>query len=385
MLVRAFSRRLIQLLWVTAGVMALGCAADRTGLPPPPKTPVDSTKPEETTPPPEDMPDGSTGMMTPVPDASPPPSDAPMATRPPPPMNGCNFGRFLANRISPEILLVFDRSSAMRKPVAGSPNNRWVEMTDGVATIVQNRMATVAWGLKFFPSTTGCAVVDGVDVMVGPSQFNNVILKIRGGQPDTGPEGSPLFQAVSTALQGFPKGNNPRFFVLASDGQVSCPAVPASAAAEMKASETVRNAAFSHVWSFVIGTATVGTPQHAVLNSLAIEGKEANPATSPTRYLPAQNKAEMMAALDSIADRLQNCLYSINAPPWRDSVALDIGSGIGRVPRDVNHVEGWDYGPDTARADIKTVRLFGNACTKLRQNPAARVEMTFGCQSVPPP
>jgi hypothetical protein len=382
MSVREFSRRLIAMVWVTTGVLTLGCATDPRGLPNQPPS-VDKPDPEPE-PDPTPGPDAGPKLdLAAAPDVTPAsPTDAMMNPKPPPPVAGCNFGRFIAHRIAPEILLIFDRSSAMRRPVVGSPNNRWVEMTDGVATIVKNRNAAVAWGLKFFPSTTACLVNDGVDVAVGPAQFSDVITKIRGGQPDTGPEGSPLFQAVSTAMQAFPRGNFPRFFVLASDGQVACPAVPANPAAESKAYETVRNAATSHVWSFVIGTATAGTPQHTVLNNLAGEGREAAPGT--TRYLPAQNKLEMMNALDTIADKLSNCLFSINAPPWRESVAMDI-QGLGRVPRDVNHVEGWDYGPDTARADIKTVQVFGNACNRLRQMPASTVDMTFGCQNVPPP
>jgi hypothetical protein len=383
MRVRAFSRRLIPVFWITAGAAVLACATDPNGLKPPPKPVTDVAKSDAGPQPALDANDNVPDVMEVVDTTPPPPpSDVPMAPKPPPPLGGCNFGRFLAQRISPEIILIFDRSSSMRKAVPGSPNNRWIEMTDGVATIVGNRQAAVSWGLKFFPSTTECIVNDGVDVPVGPAQFNEVITKIRGGQPASGPEGSPLYQAVSTALQAFPKKNNPRFFVLASDGQVSCPAVPPNPSAEAKAYETVRNAATSHVWSFVIGTATAGTPQHTVLNTLAGEGRE--PSAGVTRYLPAQNKLEMMNALDSIADRLQTCLFSINAPPWRDSVAMDI-VGLGRIPRDVNHVNGWDYGPDTARADIKTLRIFGDACTRLRAMPAAQVEMTFGCQNVQPP
>jgi hypothetical protein len=382
MMVRVFSRRLIPLFWVTAGVLTFGCASDPSGLGKPGAKPID-TAPVD--PDPDPFPpavdagpseDGATGGPDMVPATG---IDAMVPLRPPPPIGGCNFGRFLAHRIAPEILLIFDRSSAMRKPVVGSTNNRWIEMTDGVATIIKNRQAAVSWGLKFFPSTMTCLVSDGVDVPVGPAQFNEVITRIRGGQPDTGPEGAPLFQAVFTAFQSFPRANNPRFFVLATDGQVACPAGPA---AENKAFETVHNAAASHVWSFVIGTAAPGTPQANVLNTLAVEGREAAPG--PTRYLPAQTKLEMMNALDSIADRLSNCLFSINAPPVRDSVAMDI-EGLGRVPRDANHLEGWDYGPDTARADIKTVRIFGNACNRLRQMPALSVDMTFGCQNIPPP
>jgi hypothetical protein len=384
MSVPGMSRGLIPGFWVMAGVFALGCATDPRGLSnTPPTTPNPGPAVGEPDPDPP-LPDAgmvvdATGPIDTTPTT---PLDAMVIPKPPPPIDGCNFGSFVAHRIAPEILLVFDRSSAMRKPVVGSANNRWVEMTDGVATVVKNRQAAGAWGLKLFPSAPSCVVNDGVDVPVGPAEFNDVITKIRGGQPDTGPEGSPLFQAVFTAFQAFPKGNNPRFFVLASDGQVACPAVPANPAAESKAYETVRNAATNHVWSFVIGTATVGTPQHTVLNNLAGEGREASPGT--TRYLPAQNKLEMMNALDAVADRLSSCLFSINAPPWRDSVVMDI-AGIGRVPRDVNHLEGWDYGPDTVRPDIKTLRVFGNACNSLKQTPAAAVTMTFGCQNVPPP
>jgi hypothetical protein len=119
-----------------------------------------------------------------------------------------------------------------------------------------------------------------------------------------------------------------------------------------------------------------------LLNDLAVAGKEAAPGA--IKYLPAQNKTEMVAALNAITDRLTSCLYTLDrSPPAPNFVAMDV-EGIGRIPRDQSHLEGWDYGPN-GKADVKTLRIFGKACDKLISTPAPVVQMTFGCQNVPPP
>ncbi len=374
----AFGGLLIACLWG-----AMGCEADRGGLQPPPIA-TDPAKPDPEPPPgpePEPMPPVDAGVKDTAPvqmgsmDVAPPDR--------PPSLNGCNFGSHWAQKIAPEIMLVFDRSSAMSKPATGGMQSRWIEMTEGVATVLSNR-ASAAWGLKLYPSAAACSMVDdGAEVPVGVGKFNDVITRIRGSQPITGPEGSPLFQGISTAARAFTRGALPRFMVLASNGHAGCPTSPEASNAAITSISVA--ASSQHIWTFVIGTALPGTPAHDLLNELAANGREPNPFA--TRYLVAQNKTQMMNALDTIADRLSSCLFSVNAPPSPQNVAMNI-MGV-RVPRDSTHTEGWDYGPDVrvppTTGEIKTLRIYGEACTKLRQNPNVQPQMIFGCPNVSPP
>jgi hypothetical protein len=372
-----------------AGAFLAACESDRSGLGPgapsvDPTRPPDMTKPPPTMQPPDMMkPEPSKPDAGPVVDTSSPgdtsvPIDTAPDRNPTTPHPNCNFGKFLAQRVAPEVLLVFDRSSAMRKPAVGSTQTRWVEMTDGLTEVLTRRQAAAAWGLKLFPSTQECIVNDGVDVPVGTAGFNEVITKIRGSQPAMGMEGSPVHQALLTALVGFPSVTRPRFFVLASDGLPGC---PVGEPGEAKAYEAVRAAAMQGVRTFVIGVANAGTRQHMVLNELANSGRE--PLPGATRYFQAQNKTQMVQALENITDQLTSCLFSVTpAPPSPNFVAMNIGDE--RIPRDLNQVEGWNYGADM-KAGTKTIRVYGNACTKLRAQPAAPVEMIYGCPNIPPP
>ncbi|HEY0708570.1 MAG TPA: vWA domain-containing protein [Polyangia bacterium] len=372
----------------TSAALTAGCESDRSGLGPNVQQPPDPTRPPDTKPPtmgPDTTPPPAKPDAGPVVDTSSPPDTtagpmdvAPDKTPTNPNPTGCNFGEFLAQRVQPEILLVFDRSSAMRKPATGSMQTRWVEMTDGLAEVLTRRQAAASWGLKLFPSTQECIVNDGVDVAVGSATFNDVINKIRGSQPAMGMEGSPVHQALLTALVGFPPVTKPRFFVLASDGLPGC---PVGEPGEAKAYEAVRAAAMQGVRTFVIGVANAGTRQHMVLNELASSGREALPG--PTRYFPAQNKTQMVQALENITDQLGSCLFSVTpAPPSPNFVAMNIGDE--RIPRDLNQVEGWNYGADM-KAGTKTIRVYGNACNKLRAQPATPVQMIYGCPNIPPP
>ncbi|HEY0713728.1 MAG TPA: vWA domain-containing protein [Polyangia bacterium] len=385
-----WAHRLALAALLTAGALSTACESDRSGLGGVGEMPPNTTRPPDMKPPtpPDNKPDPGkpdaapmmpdSGMSSPPDVAGPGPTDTALDQNPSNPNPGCNFGRFLAQRVSPEILLVFDRSSAMRKPAAGSMQTRWVEMTDGLAEVLTRRQSAASWGLKLFPSTQECIVNDGVDVPVGTAGFNDVINKIRGSQPAMGMEGSPVHQALLTALVGFPAVSKPRFFVLASDGLPGC---PTGEPGEAKAYEAVRAAAMQGVRTFVIGVANAGTRQHTVLNELANSGRE--PLPGATRYFPAQNKTQMVQALENITDQLGSCLFSITpAPPSPNFVAMNIGNE--RIPRDLNQVEGWNYGADM-KAGTKTIRVYGNACAKLRANPAAQVEMVYGCPNIPPP
>jgi hypothetical protein len=235
----------------------------------------------------------------------------------------------------------------------------------------------VQWGLKLFPSTTMCEVVDGVDVQVGAQNINALVTKMRGTEPVAGPEGTPLHTAIRKAHFALAQRTttNPRFLVLASDANVSClPGLPA----EMEAVKNVESAATQGIRTFVLGTATIGTKQHTLLDQLATAGKE--PIGGPTKYYPVQNKSEMLAALDRISERLTSCVWTVPAQaPAPDFVAMEV-NGM-RVPRDVNQREGWNWAMGSNR---QVIHLYGQACDRLRANPTATVEMIYGCQGISP-
>jgi hypothetical protein len=290
----------------------------------------------------------------------------------------CAFGRHEARRATPEVLLLYDRSAGMRKTVAGTMQTRWDEMLGPVDDAVKRTETGMLWGLKLFPTTTMCEVADGVDVQVGMLNYSAVITKMRGSPPVVGPEGSPLHAAIRKAHFALSQRAtpNPKFLVLASDGNVSClPGPPA----EMEAVRNVENAATqSGIRTFVLGTATVGSHQHTLLDQLATAGKE--PISGATKYYPVQNKAEMLAALDRITQQLTSCVWTVAAQaPAPDFVAMEV-DGV-RVPRDLNQREGWNWAMGGNR---QVIHVYGQACERLRARPTASVDMIYGCPGIAP-
>jgi hypothetical protein len=361
---------LMAVLAMGAAAMMAGCGTDDAGL-------VDASQP----PPNVDLPDAGEDPEPPPPDAGEPDADPPPkdAGAEKPSGISCNFGRVTAKRATPEVLLVFDRTSAMRKTVTGSTETRWNEMSNGIDEALKTSESAVHWGLKFFPTTMNCEVADGFDVAMAPSNYSAVITRIRGTMPAVGVEGSPLHQAIkkaTVALQTRPRGNL-RVMALVTDGVPNC---PAGFYGELDAENAVKMAADAGIRTFVMGTAVAGTPAHLTLNRMAVAGLE--PRATDTKYRPVQTKLQMMQALEEITTDLTNCVLTVPdpGPPEPEFVALEI-DGM-RVKRDNTQKEGWTWNSGGTKS---AAHIYGAACAKLRSSPTAVVQLIYGCQGILPP
>jgi hypothetical protein len=373
---------------VLAFGLSAGCGTDNIGLvldaqPPPPPTP--DSGPRMPPPPPDggplDRPPGS------VPDggADVPPGSQCMSTglQPNP---RCTFGYHPLKRVTPEVVLVFDRSSAMLKTGSGTMQTRWVEMVAGLEDSLTKTHASLYWGLKLFPSMAPappCTVSDALDVNIALSNRDAVIMRVRGGMPAAGTDGSPLDLAIrkaSLALdwpdQPGDELERPRYLILATDGVPSC---PPGMPGEVAAVREVSRQQVMGMPTFVIGTATPANPQHRTLNDLATAGGEPRPGDQ--RYFPVLNKAEMLKALDEITGRLTSCVLMTDAlTPAPGFVAMNIGNT--RIPQDPARREGWNFGGAPL---LRVVHVYGKACEELKANPLAPAELVFGCPDHPPP
>ena len=188
----------------------------------------------------------------------------------------------------------------------------------------------VLWGLKLFPTTTMCNVNEMLDVPVAISNFDPIVMRLRGSVPMGGMEGSPLDLGIKTAARALraTSSPNPRYLILATDGIPNC---PVGLPGETEAVKAVSNLAREGLRTYVIGTATPTNPQHRTLNDLATAGGE--PRAGDQRYWQALDKAQMLTALDEITSRMTSCVLKVNAlAPQPDFVAMNIGNT--RIPRD---------------------------------------------------
>jgi hypothetical protein len=243
----------------------------------------------------------------------------------------------------------------------------------------------VQWGLKAFPSSDmRCSVTDGVDVPSAPMNYTKVWGQIQAVAPGTAAGGGTpttlALQKAVTYLNTTPS-MNPRYLVLATDGEPNCAAGGGGGfggggfgnnddAAAIKA---VADAVAAGYKTFVIGIATSGTAD-MVLSQMATAGGEPRMATPP--YYPVTNRQDLINALGVITGLVTDCVFRLSMPPPSpNDTAVNVGNS--RVSRDPTHMNGWDYG-----AANKSIQFYGPACEAVKKATGQNVQIIFGCPGV---
>jgi hypothetical protein len=240
----------------------------------------------------------------------------------------------------------------------------------------------VQWGLKTFPSGDGrCVVADGVEVPSAPMNHGTVWPQIMASAPSsgTGGGGTPTTLALQKAV-AYLKANpsmNPRYLVLATDGEPNCAAGGgrngAGSSDDAAAIAAVGEALAAGFKTFVIGVAT-GPEAENVLERMAQAGGEPR-ATSPA-YYRVVDREDLVGALGAITGLVTDCVFRLTQPPPSPmDVAVSVGTT--RVARDPGHSDGWDYG-----AANTTIQFYGPACEQVKNATGQDVRIIFGCPGV---
>ncbi len=225
----------------------------------------------------------------------------------------------------PDVLLVQDKSGSMTNDdndqtcnAGCSSNSKWSQMTMAVTNVLQATQGSVNWGLKYFPDDSGCDASMDPAVAVGVNNATTVATSIAA----TAPGGdTPTRDAVTfgTSYLQTLTDTNPKFLVLATDGQPNCPpgcagmARPSNSCTQtdnvnedLASEAAVMMAATQGIKTFVIGIGNIATAQNT-LNQLAIAGGEPQPPLSLTSYYAATDEADFEAALTSIVNTIAGC------------------------------------------------------------------------------
>lgn len=281
-------------------------------------------------------------------------------------MKMCGFQKHNLERLAPELLLTLDRSGSMRQMVEGSLNDRWTETTAALDEILMSTNAAVSWGLKMFPSTQKCEVVLEPEVAVAAMNYPAIGGKIKETLPNMDAGGTPTGLAVRNATAHLKTltTKNPKYIVLATDGEPTCKDQPVQA---------ITDAVGAGFRVFVVGIATAGTGAHRQLNEMAVAGGEAR--VGDPQYYAVANKADLVAALTQITQRVSNCVFPLDMkPPSPNDVAVNLGGK--RLTKDVD----WKYG-----ANMGSIEVTGASCEMLKAGSVETVEIVFGCPNVPIP
>jgi hypothetical protein len=290
----------------------------------------------------------------------------------------CGLQRLRLDRLTPQLMLVLDRSGSMNLDATPfSHNTRWEETTAAVQDVLVQTKGTVSWGLKTFPTITGCDVLPQVEVPIN-DDAQPVADAVASGMPAQSGAGTPTSAAIAAAA-GYLKNlatPNPKYIVLATDGLPTCPQSD-HALAVQNTLDQLSAAAGAGFPSFVIGISTADTDAELVLGQMAMAG--GRPRTGMPAYYPVGDRQSLVSALGQITRSVETCTFPLDRQaPSPDDVAVNV-DGM-RIMRDTTRTNGWDYGPGN-----RVVNLYGAACDKVKSGSVLSLEIIFGCPHQPIP
>ena len=175
---------------------------------------------------------------------------------------------------------------------------------------------------------------------------------------------------------------NPKFILLATDGEPSCADTSGSGAnARTYAVQAVADAATAGIKTVVVGVATTKDSATKALNEMAVAGQMARESTDPlaTKYYLANTKDELVQALLQITGQISTCVFDLTSvPPDPNNIAVKV-DGM-KVPRDTARTNGWDY----MGADHLQVEVYGAWCEQIKgatalSAPSNKINFVLGC------
>jgi hypothetical protein len=307
----------------------------------------------------------------------------------------CGYFKPPVARLPPDVLILLDRSLSMETqvlppgftladfalclllnncPVTAS---RWVTMTGALNSSVMASAATVNYGLKFFPNDVTCGVNDGAAVPIAANNFAAMNSAMAMTQPGGFTPTAAALASAGRYLMTLTRPN-PRFVVLATDGEPNCGSGSSSGnngggSDAQAAIAAVTALAAAGIPVYVIGIATEGVAD-ATLSSMATAG--GRPRSGTPSYYSVQQAADLSAALAAIGRDVASCTFDVTPPPPpADPTNVVVDANGMRVP--ANPADGWRWGPG-----MTTIEITGSWCARVQSGELTDVQTTFACKGV---
>jgi hypothetical protein len=242
-------------------------------------------------------------------------------------------------------------------------------MTNALTATVTATQATINWGIELFPTDNACGVADGVAAPVAPNNASAVNDVIAANKPNGSTPTRLALEAGGRYLMGL-STPNPRYIVVATDGEPNCGGQSGKDADDAATIMAVADIAAAGIPVYVIGVGTQGGGD-ATLSAMATAGGK--PRAADPAYYPVTTSADLSAALAAIGGQVVSCTLPIQDPPDPDNIAVDADGA--RVPHSAT--DGWDYGPS-----MKTIQLSGTWCANYQNGTIKDVQTIFGCPGV---
>jgi hypothetical protein len=308
----------------------------------------------------------------------------------------CGLQNFDLKRKPAEILLVLDRSSSMiEDTVADGVTKKWDAALPALKQVIMDTDASVSWGFKVFPEGEGdaCIAASVTNNVVVPMAAMNATAVVAGINATTpAGNGTPTGAAINAAVAYLKTltTDNPKYILLATDGQPSCAALPTSSPGSDVGgpyAETAVSAALAAGFpTFVLGVSTMSPSEVKILNSLADKGGKPRPNAPLTHFYLGTSQVELTAAFRIITGEASNCIFPLNPPPPVKDDPTKLGAYIAgnpdtKIPYDASKANGWAY----TDANDSAVQVFGSWCDMIKGAGADKVKIIYGCPLIDVP
>jgi hypothetical protein len=305
----------------------------------------------------------------------------------------------VVNKLPPDILIVQDASGSMNEDATNTScgtngcgaTSKWALMMPAINMVVNDTQAEVNWGLKLFADSGSCGVNNNAQVPIAPNNAAAIAAALTARTSANGgvANGSSTpTRAAEAGAVNYLMGvtdTNPKFILMATDGQPNCPAsgsmntddTPGAVAAVTAA----RAAGFS---TFVVGVSAPAGAANDALNMMAVEGGYPQMGAA-TSYYAVTDTAAFAAVLRTLVGVATTCQYSIPPPPTNDGTTsredIRVTGGTGdpadpTIPQDANN--GWTY-TDTTHTSIT---LHGTSCDAVMAGTVTTVTIIFNCHII---
>jgi hypothetical protein len=306
----------------------------------------------------------------------------------------CGLHELPSTKLPPDILIVQDASGSMNEDAMNMtcPNggcgatSKWALMIPAINMVVQQTETTVNWGLKLFADSGSCGVTNNAAVPVAAMNSAAVMTALanrtaaNGGVSNGSSTPTRAAEAAAVTYLSGLQDMNPKYIVLATDGQPNCPMSGNQQNDDTTAAvAAVAAAKAANIPTFVVGISAGGAPE-AALNMMAEAG--GFPQTGQaTEYYPVSSTAEFVTVLQTLVGMAGTCTFSVPDPPTTDGTTSrgDIGvrgttnGTVGDIPMDGTN--GWTYGDP----NDMTVILHGSACDQVMAGTTTAVTIVFHC------
>ena len=309
---------------------------------------------------------------------------------------GCAQQSVPIQALPPDILIIQDRSLSMNndsndQSCGGTgfgqggncgANSKWSQVTAAIETVV-TASSSVNWGLFYFGNgVSQCGVSTTADIPVAANSAAQIVASLAANSPNGAtPTAATINNAV--AYMQTLTDQNPKFLLLATDGQPNCLNGNVNTTDVGGATTAVTNAMAAGFPTFVVGIGNVASATTA-LNAMAQAGGEAQTGGA-TAYYAVSDTAGLVTTLNEIVGLAASCTISLqNVPQGNWSIAIWATDSSGKTIQLPNSAsDGWAY-TDSSRTSIT---LVGPTCDNLKNDTYSNLQFVYTCQdqTIAPP